>query len=46
MALANALKSGKAVLTKLNVRCNDLEDEGKKVLRDAAEGCEGFRLLL
>ena len=45
-ALAAALSEGTAVLTKLNARGNDVGDEGEKVLRDAAEGREGFRLLL
>ena len=43
-ALASAL--GTAVLTKLDARLTSLGDEGKKVLRDAAEGREGFQLLL
>ena len=45
-ALAAALSEGTAVLTKLNARYNGLGYEGEKVLRDAAEGCEGFQLLL
>ena len=43
-ALASAL--GMAVLTKLDVQDNHLGDEGEKVLRDAAEGREGFQLLV
>ena len=34
-----------AVMTKLNVQYNRLGDEGKKALRDAAEGREGFELI-
>ena len=43
-ALAAALRT--AVLTKLDARFNYLGDEAKKVLRDAAEGREGFQLLI
>ena len=35
-----------AVLIKLDMRLNPLTDEGRKVMRDAAEGREGFELLL
>ena len=44
-ALASAL-AGTSVLTKLDASWNGLGDEGKKVLRDAAEGREGFQLRL
>ena len=43
-ALAAALDT--AVLTKLDAGLNNLGDEGKKVLRDAAEGLEDFELIV
>ena len=45
LVLADLVKFS-AVLTKLDVRYNYFGDEGEKVLRDAAEGREGFQLLL
>lgn len=44
-ALASAL-AGSAALTNLDARFNSLGDEAKMVLRDAAEGREGFQLLV
>ena len=43
---AGQLLFSRVVLTKLDARFNGLGDEGEKVLRDAAEGREGFQLLL
>ena len=44
-ALADALNSGRAVLTKLDVRGNyGLNDEAKQALRDAVREREGFKL--
>ena len=43
-AIAEALKSGTSVLTKLNVGYNNLGHEEKQQLRDAVKGREGFEL--
>ena len=45
-ALAAALSEGSAVLTKLDVQQNELGDEGKKALQNAAKGRKGFNLIL
>ena len=44
-ALADALRVN-AVLTELDVEYNSLSDKGKKALRDAAKGREGFELVI
>jgi Ran GTPase-activating protein (RanGAP) involved in mRNA processing and transport len=45
-ALAAALSQGNAVaLAKLDAHCNELGEEGRKTLRDAAAGRRGFELI-
>jgi hypothetical protein len=44
-AIAEALKVN-AVLTKLNLKFNDMGDAGNKALRDAVRGRSGFELEL
>ena len=45
-AIADSLKSGMAVLTKLDIRANNMGDAGKKAVREAVKDRSGFELEL